>query len=584
MKKRFQVLLPLLLLLLTSPGGHGQTLAAALNTTNLTWTTSGAYGGWSPETTTTHDGVSAAYSGRVSSLATSTLQTTVTGPGTLTFWWTNPSFDNTLSFSVGATMFSYIIVYPSWQQQTVYLGSGSQTLKWVYSVSSLPGDSYYGYVDQVSYTPGATAPLITSQPTGQSQVAGLNATFTVSAGGTPPLSYQWAFDGTNIPGAIASAYTVTNVQARTLGDYNVVVTNSAGSIVSSNATLEIGQITAWGDSVHGTTAVPIGATNVLAMAAGYYCNLLLKADGTLSGWGWSAHGETNIPPDLTNAIAIAVYTHGLALKTDGTVAAWGGQNFGETNVPTGLSNVVAVAAGRSPHSLALKSDGTVAVWGGYRGETNIPASLTNVVAIAAGSGYDLALEADGTVTNWGSGSPGMPTDLTNVVAVAAGVAHAVALLGDGTVVAWGANTYGQTSVPAGLTNVVAIAAGDLHSLALQANGTLVGWGANNAGQTNVPPTLTNVVTVAAGSDHSLAQVGSGPPVVSAPIIHPTLSGSGFSLAVPSQCGRVYALEYKNSLGDANWVPLPLVAGTGANLVLLDSTAMNTQRYYRVRRW
>jgi hypothetical protein len=82
----------------------------------------------------------------------------------------------------------------------------------------------------------------------------------------------------------------------------------------------------------------------------------------------------------------------------------------------------------------------------------------------------------------------------------------------------------------------------------------------------------------------LAQVGSGPPVVSAPIIHPTLSGSGFSLAVPSQCGRVCALEYKDNLGDANWVALPLVAGTGANLVLLDSTATNTQRYYRVRRW
>ena len=93
--------------------------------------------------------------------------------------------------------------------------------------------------------------------------------------------------------------------------------------------------------------------------------------------------------------------------------------------------------------------------------------------------------------------------------------------------------------------------------------------------------LTNIVTVAAGSSHSLAQVGSGPPVVSASVMHPTLSGSGFSLVVPSQCGRVYALEYKDNLGDANWVPLPLVAGTGANLVLLDSTAMNTQRYYRV---
>ena len=174
-------------------------------------------------------------------------------------------------------MFSYIIVYPSWQQQTIYLGSGSQTLKWVYSVTTLPGDSYYGYVDQVSYVPGAIAPLITPSRRANHRLPGLSATFTVSAGGTPPLSYQWTFDGTNISGATASAYTVTNVQAGNLGDYSVVVTNSAGSIASSNATLEIGQITAWGATGYGATAVPTGATNVLAMAAGYYCNLLLKA-------------------------------------------------------------------------------------------------------------------------------------------------------------------------------------------------------------------------------------------------------------------------------------------------------------------
>src|ERR1019366_6777917 len=108
-------------LVITPPVVRGQTLAQALNTTNLTWTTSGAFGGWYSETTTTHDGVSAADSGSVHSSGTSTLQTTVTGPGTLTFWWTNPSFDNRLSLSVSSAMFASIILYPSWQQQTFYL-------------------------------------------------------------------------------------------------------------------------------------------------------------------------------------------------------------------------------------------------------------------------------------------------------------------------------------------------------------------------------------------------------------------------------------------------------------------------------
>lgn len=547
---------------------------------NLTWTTAG----WTPQTHTTHDGVDAAQSGSVFGSSTSTLLTTVTGPGTLTFWWRNPSYNNQLSFRVGTTNLAYIIVYPSWQQQTFYLGPGSQTLSWVQSVSTPPGDSYRGYLDEVSYTAGATAPIITAQPIGQSQVAGLDTTFTVSAGGTPPLSYQWAFNGTNIPGATASAYIVTNAQVSSLGNYSVTVTNSVGFMVSSNAPLELGQVTAWGAYGSGATSVATGATNVLGMAAGLYCNLLLKADGTLPGWGLNTVGQTSVPSDLTNAIAIALNIHGLALRPDGTVTAWGGQGFGETNVPAGLSNVVAISAGRSPHSLALKSDGTVAAWGGYRGETNLPAGLSNVVAIVAGNGYDLALKADGTVTNWGNNPPGPLMGLSNVVGIAAGGAHALALLADGTVRAWGHNYYGQATVPAGLTNVVAVAAGTSHSLALRANGTVVGWGDNNLGQTNVPIGLTNVVAIAAGADHNLAQVGDGPPLLCAPVSHPSVSGAGFSLEVASQCGRVYALEYKEDLGEGDWVALPLTAGTGGNLVLRDPTASNTQRFYRVRRW
>jgi len=437
----------------------------------------------------------------------------------------------------------------------------------------------------VSYTPGATAPVIMTQPTSQSQVPGLNATFTVSAGGTPPLSYQWSFAGTNITGATASAYTVTNVQASNLGDYSVVVSNGVDSVTSSNATLTIAEITAWGASGYGATAVPTWASNVLDLAAGWQCNLLLNADRTVSGWGANSHGQTTIPSDLTDAIAVSIYSHSLALKPDGTVAAWGGNGFGETNVPTGLSNVVAIAAGRLSQSVALKSDGTVVAWGyNSAGQTNVPPGLTNAVAIAAGNGCGLALIADGTVTNWGGGSPGAPPMLTNVVAIALGVSHGVALLANGTVFAWGNNSYGQTNVPGGLTNVVAIAAGDMHSLALQANGTVVAWGVNSLGQTNVPTGLTNVVAIAAGSSHCLAQVRSSPPVISTPINTPALAENGFSLTVASQCGRVYALEYKNNLGDARWLRLPLVAGTGSDLVLSDPTITNTQRYYRVRRW
>lgn len=578
--------LAVIALILGLQAADGQTLAQALNATNLTWTTSGAYGGWTAQTTTTHDGVSAADSGRVSSIATSTLQTTVLGPGTLTFWWTNPSMDNQLSLSANGTTLAFIILYQTWQQQTFYLGAGTQTLKWVYAVSSSPGDNYHGYVDEVSWTPGATAPVITSQPAAQSQVPGLDATFTVAAGGTPPLYYQWQFGGTNISGATDSAYTVTNVQATSLGLYSVVVTNSVSSVTSSDTPLVFGQVAAWGGSAHGATSTAAGATNVLATAAGNYFNLWLSAEGTVSGWGWSVNGVTNYPPDLTNAIAIAAgYAHCLALRSDGTVTAWGGQNHGETNVPAGLGNVVAIAGGASSYSVALRADGTLAAWGwGYLGETNVPADLTNVVAIAAGYGYVLALKADGTVTTWGNVAPAVPAGLTNVIAVAAGQGFDLTLLADGTVVAWGQNAYGQATVPAGLTDAVAIAAGNSDSMALRADGTVIAWGYNVDGATNVPSALSNVVAISAGAFHNLARVGSGPLAVQTPVANPSKSASGFSLVVPSQSGRVYALEYKVNLNDANWTSLPLTAGTGRDLALLDPTANDAQRFYRVRRW
>ncbi len=113
-------------------------------------------------------------------------------------------------------------------------------------------------------------------------------------------------------------------------------------------------------------------------------------------WGSDAYGQTNIPPGLGNVIAIAAGGyHNLALKADRTVVAWGRNLEHQTNVPASLGNVVAIAAGQY-HSLALKADGTVVAWGsGTQGQTNIPAGLSNVVAIAAGEYHSLALMGNG---------------------------------------------------------------------------------------------------------------------------------------------------------------------------------------------
>jgi hypothetical protein len=84
----------------------------------------------------------------------------------------------------------------------------------------------------------ALAPAISSQPVSQTVTVGQTATFTVAASGTAPLSYQWLKNSSNIASATGPSYTTPATVAGDNGSkFAVVVSNSAGSITSSPATL-----------------------------------------------------------------------------------------------------------------------------------------------------------------------------------------------------------------------------------------------------------------------------------------------------------------------------------------------------------
>ncbi len=165
--------------------------------------------------------------------------------------------------------------------------------------------------------------------------------------------------------------------------------------------------------------------------------------------------------------------------------------------------------------------------------------------------------------------------MTNVVAIAAGAFCSLALRADGTALAWGDHYSGPIEVPTDWTNLDAIA----DSLALKADGTVTEWGGPAA-----PSDLTNVLAIAAGGGHDLALLGNGPTVLHALVATPILTANGFNVALPTQSGRVYRLEYKSSLAEDNWTALPLVAGNGGVRTLTDATATGAQRFYRVRQW
>jgi len=84
------------------------------------------------------------------------------------------------------------------------------------------------------------APAIVEEPLDATVAQGMTPTFTVSATGTPPLTYQWRKNGANIQGATVPSYTTPPV---TLGDdlstYRCVVTNAAGGTLSRSAVLNV---------------------------------------------------------------------------------------------------------------------------------------------------------------------------------------------------------------------------------------------------------------------------------------------------------------------------------------------------------
>src|SRR5439155_16872975 len=86
---------------------------------------------------------------------------------------------------------------------------------------------------------GPTLPSITVQPSDQTASAGTNASFTVLAAGSAPLSYSWQFHGTNVAGGTNYVLNITNVQFALAGSYQVIITNSFGAVTSAVATLTL---------------------------------------------------------------------------------------------------------------------------------------------------------------------------------------------------------------------------------------------------------------------------------------------------------------------------------------------------------
>ena len=175
---------------------------------------------------------------------------------------------------------------------------------------------------RLAVTNFAVAPAISQQPENQSVVTGTSASFSVSATGTSPLSYQWKKNGADIPGATASTYTTPAASTcRTVVRFiTVVVSNSVDKATSSDARLTVAAA-AVAPSI---TSQPADQT----VNAGQSASFSVTASGTSPSYQWKKNGadipgalsSTYTTPATSIADNAAVFTV-VVTNTAGTVTS-----------------------------------------------------------------------------------------------------------------------------------------------------------------------------------------------------------------------------------------------------------------------
>ncbi|MCX6922675.1 MAG: hypothetical protein NT154_05585, partial [Verrucomicrobia bacterium] len=313
------------------------------------------------------------------------------GSGTLTYGWIGDGWDYNSGLTPPLNQWSYVAVaiYPD--RSVVYMDDGttwsSSTAMRVNAVSLITQPTFIGYdgyssryfagsIDEAAVygknlTEGqlrthalagfgsAAAPLLVYDP----PVAAPNTiyvtkpfTVTSDAYGTPPLSFQWRLNGTNIAGATSAIFAKASSALTDSGNYDVVVTNSRGSITSSVVAVNINAATA---------ATVAQAPAPRQVYAGGRATFSVVAGGTPPFTYQWKHAGTNLPGAtaatlvLSNVASPAAGAYAVAVSNlvDGTVSSLATLTI---RTPTSPYESAVVATGPAAYWRLGETSGTIA--------------------------------------------------------------------------------------------------------------------------------------------------------------------------------------------------------------------------------
>ncbi|MFI5356031.1 MAG: immunoglobulin domain-containing protein [Opitutales bacterium] len=320
-----------------------------------------------------------------------------TGNGILTYQWSSGS--GPISGATGPDLVGNNL------QST---DAGNYTV----TVTNAGGSVSSTFTVNVSATPAA--PVITSNPQSQTVSVGLNASLSVQATGTTPLSYQWQLNGTNltdtgnISGSQTSTLNLTGLQAANGGTYTVVV-SGAGSTTSLPAVLVVDSNPVYNFSNLAGQANSSGLINNTGTAARFNSphGVALDPTGTIL---YIADSNNSVIRAVTLATR-AVTTFASAVSNVNSLAVDSSGNLYATcsdqvvrKITSG--GVVSVFAGASGQSGSTNASGTSARFSNPQGIAIDPAGANLYIADTGNACIrKIVIATPQTVTTF-AGTPG----------------------------------------------------------------------------------------------------------------------------------------------------------------------------------
>ena len=289
-----------------------------------------------------------------------------------------------------------------------------------------------------------SAPVITQQPAGQSVTAGAAATFSVAATGTPSPTFQWRRGGVVLSGQTGTSLTVSDVAASDSGAmFDVVVSNSAGSVTSSSASLTVSAVSVTDQSFFGSIGadgrfalyvhsngeavmmgeLPAGGASFLVLFAldanGAFQATTSAATSTAGATANSIDPNRSVRPAAAATISGSVVNGQLSFQLAGTGDVLGGaaQAGGTTSAFAGFYEAPVVNGGQGTTYLIVGPNGTVML-------ATVNGSTTEVAqgSVSASGQFSVPISGSTVLDGFFHGDGGLTGQVTTNGVVTASIA------------------------------------------------------------------------------------------------------------------------------------------------------------------